>query len=152
MVSAIHQHESTIGIHPSFFNLPLISHPNPMLYVGTEHQFWFPVSYSKSPLAIYFTYGNVYVSMLLSQIILLLSPSLCPKAFSLCLQSPLLPCRQVHQYHLPRFHIYAFIQQHCFHHRVSAKTFLRAQTVHVEYMKYSSKVKNPSLTDSPLLA
>ena len=114
MVSAIHQHESTVGIHPSFFNLPLISHPNPLLFVGTEHQFWFPVSYSKSPLAIYFTYANVYVSMLLSQIILLLSPQLCPKLFSLCLQSPLLPCRYVHQYHHSKLHMYAVIYNICF--------------------------------------
>ena len=93
MVSAIHQHESTVGIHPSFFNLPLISHPNPLLFVGTEHQFWFPVSYSKSPLAIYFTYANVYVSMLLSQIIPpTLSPTVSKSLFSMSV-SPLLPYR-----------------------------------------------------------
>ena len=28
-----------------------------------------PASYSKFPLAIYFTYGNIYVSILLSQVI-----------------------------------------------------------------------------------
>ena len=37
--------------------------------------FGFPASYSKFPLSIYFTYGNVYVSMLLSHIISLSFPT-----------------------------------------------------------------------------
>ena len=47
--------------------------------------FGFPVSYSKFPLAIYFTYGHVYVSMLLSQIIPPSPSPLCPKVCSSCL-------------------------------------------------------------------
>ena len=46
---------------------PPTSHPIPPLDVVKEHGVELPGSYSKLPLAIYFAYGNVYVSMLLSQ-------------------------------------------------------------------------------------
>ena len=62
LVSAIHQHESDIGIHmppPSSTSLPPPT-PSPPLQVVTEPWFEFPESYSKFPLAIYFTYGGVY--------------------------------------------------------------------------------------------
>ena len=36
---------------------------------STGLDFGFPTSYSKFPLAIYFTYGNIHVSVLLSQVI-----------------------------------------------------------------------------------
>ena len=96
MVFAIHQHESAIGIHRC---LPLKPPPPPPpspSYPSRFAQrtgFAFPVLYSRLPLAIYFTYGNVYVSMLLSQIF---PPSLsstvtkCLLSVSAC---PLLPCR-----------------------------------------------------------
>ena len=42
---------------PSLLNLPPTFQPIPLL---TEPWFEFPDSYSKFPLAIYFTYGNVY--------------------------------------------------------------------------------------------
>ena len=60
MASAIHQHESVTGTHvtPSF--------PTSCLQ---STSFGFPASYIKLPLAICFTYGNVYISMLFSQII-----------------------------------------------------------------------------------
>ena len=45
--------------------LPSPSHP----WVVIEPWCEFPESYSKFPLAVYFTYGNVYVSMLLSPFI-----------------------------------------------------------------------------------
>ena len=51
-----------------------------------------PVSYIKLPLAIYFTYGNVNVSMLFSQI---MPPSPSPtesKSLLFMSVSPLLPC------------------------------------------------------------
>ena len=35
----------------------------------TEHWFELPVSHRKSPLSVYFTYGNIHVSVLLSQFI-----------------------------------------------------------------------------------
>ena len=64
--------------------------------------FGFPVLYSRFLLAIYFTYGNVYTSMLLFQIIPpSLSPTMSKSLFSMS-ASPLLLCRQVHQY-LSRF-------------------------------------------------
>ena len=56
MVSAIHQHESTIGVHMS---PPSPSHPSRLLQ---STGFEFPASDSKFPLATYFTYDNVYVS------------------------------------------------------------------------------------------
>ena len=56
MVYAIHQHEMAIGIHmsPPFYTL---SHPSRL---SQSTGFGFPASYSKLPLAICFTYGNVY--------------------------------------------------------------------------------------------
>ena len=57
-----------IGIHinPSLLNLPPISCPIPPLWIDTEPQFEFPEPYSKFPLAIYFTYGNVSFHVTLS--------------------------------------------------------------------------------------
>ena len=71
MVSALHQHELTIGIHmspPSWTSLPLPSpfHPSRL---SKNTSLGFPESYSKFPLAIYFTDDNVYVSMLFSQML-----------------------------------------------------------------------------------
>ena len=48
---------------PSLLALPLPSHPIPPLQVVTEHQSELPESYGKFLLAVYFTYGSVYVSM-----------------------------------------------------------------------------------------
>ena len=50
----------------SLLNLPSTSHPRPPLYTFTEPQFEFPESYSKFPLAIHFTYGNVCFQVTLS--------------------------------------------------------------------------------------
>jgi len=52
---------------PSLLKFPPTSHPTPPLWVVTEPQVELPASYSKFPLAFCFTYGNVYVSVLLSQ-------------------------------------------------------------------------------------
>ena len=64
----MHQHESAISTHmppPSWTCLPPLipSHPSRM---SQSTSFELPKSYSKFPPAIYFTYGKVYVSMLLS--------------------------------------------------------------------------------------
>ena len=50
---------------PSLSKLPPMSHPLPPLELVIELWVEFPVSHSKFSLAIYFTYGNAYVSMLL---------------------------------------------------------------------------------------
>ena len=90
MTSAIHQHESAIG--PLLLKPP--SHlPPPSRSSRLSHStgFGFPASYRKFPLAIYFTYHNIYVSVLLSQVIPP-SPS-CTVTVSLFFTSvsPLLP-------------------------------------------------------------
>ena len=84
-----HQHESAIGIHMS----PPISLPIPPLQVDTEPLFEFSETYSKFPLAIYFTYGNVSFHITLS-IHLTFSSSL-PMSISLFSMSvsSLLPCK-----------------------------------------------------------
>ena len=40
---------------------PPPSHPNPPLQAVSKHWVGLPVTHSKFPLAIYFTYSNVYV-------------------------------------------------------------------------------------------
>ena len=84
LVSAIHQHESTVGIHmflPSRTCLP--PHLTPL---GCQKACELPTSYSKFPLAICFTYGNAYVSMLVSKSVPPLSFTHCVhKICSLCL-------------------------------------------------------------------
>ena len=70
MVFAIRQHELAISIHmsPNPWNPlppPFPCHPSRL---SQSTGFGFPTSYIKLPLAIYFTDGNVYVSMLFYQI------------------------------------------------------------------------------------
>ena len=67
LASAIHRCDQ-----PQVYICPLPPEPSshlPPLWVVTEHWLEFPVSHSKLPLAIYFTYGNVYISKLFSQLI-----------------------------------------------------------------------------------
>ena len=67
LVSAIQQHESAIGMHmPLLLEPPIPSHPT---WLSQSTGFEFPALHSKFPLAIYSTYGNVYVSMLLFQLV-----------------------------------------------------------------------------------
>ena len=68
--------------HPDHHGHPLNSIP--FLQVVTEHRVELPVTYGKFPLALYFTFGNVYVSKLLSLSHPLL-PLLCPQVCTLCL-------------------------------------------------------------------
>ena len=58
LVSAIHQHESTTGTHMSSTRWTPLLDPSPWIEL--------PESHSKFPLAIYFIFGNVYVSVLCS--------------------------------------------------------------------------------------
>jgi len=54
---------------PSLFNLPPFSHPNPLLSGVITHGVARPVLHGSLPAAIYFIYGKVHVSLLLSQYI-----------------------------------------------------------------------------------
>ena len=70
MVFAIEQHESATGVHmsvPSWTPLPLPpSHPSRW---SQSTDFGFPASHRKLPLATYFTYGDVHVSVLFSHVV-----------------------------------------------------------------------------------
>ena len=62
MVYSIHRHEMAIGIHmspPSYPPPPPPFHFHPSR-LSENPAFEFAASYSKLPLAIYFTYGNLY--------------------------------------------------------------------------------------------
>ena len=93
MVFAIYQHGLAKGIHVSPYPEPLhaslLPHPSGL---SQSTGFGCPASYIKLPLAIYFMYANVYVSMLFSQIIPLSpSPTQSKSLFFVSVFS-LLPC------------------------------------------------------------
>ena len=109
LVSAIHQHESAIGMHvslPPWTSLP--PHIPPLLVV-TEHQTELPVLYSNFPLAIILHMVMDTHQCYSSQFI---PPSPFPTVsislFSMS-ESLFLPCKQVHQDHFSKFHIYVLI-------------------------------------------
>ena len=85
---------------PSCISLPPTL-PIPPLEVVTEHQADLPVLCSCFPLAISFTFGSVYMSMLLSHFVLAyLSPA---------------PCPQVHSIHLRLFFfLTSLLEYNCF--------------------------------------
>ena len=89
---------------PSLLNLPPISpHPTPLGWYRVPE---FPETYSKFPLALYFTHGNVSFHITLSIHLTLSSPlPMSINLFSMAV-SPLLPCKYILQYHFSRFHIY----------------------------------------------
>ena len=105
-----------MGVHVSailnLFPPPSPSHPSGLSQcTGFEC----PVSCIKLGLVIYFTYGNTYLSVLFSQIILP-SPSPQKPVLYICVSllffisvSLLLPCIYDHHYHLSKFHIYVLI-------------------------------------------
>ena len=71
---------------PSLLRLPSVL-PIPPLQVVTKHQANLPVLYGCFPLAIYFTFGSVYMSIPLSHFVpTYSSPSLCPQVHSLHLR------------------------------------------------------------------
>ena len=88
---------------------PSLSHLSRLLQ---NTGFRFPASYIKLPLAIYFTYGNVNVSMLFSQII---PPSFSPMCLKICFMSApaLLPFIKNSEHYISRFYIYALIYDIC---------------------------------------
>ena len=102
------QHESAIGIHispPFWTSLPSPSQSHSPRLI--QNPFEFPEPYSKFPLAIYFTYGNVSFHVTLS--IHLTHSSPLHMSISLFSVSPLLPCKQIPQYHFSRFCIYVLV-------------------------------------------
>ena len=105
---AIHQHESTMGVHVfPILNPPPTSLPVPSLWVIPGHQ---PQASCIEPgLAIHFLYDIIHVSMSFSQII---PPSSSPtesKRLFYTSVSLLLSCIQGYRYHLSKFHIYALV-------------------------------------------
>ena len=109
---AIHQHESTKGVHVLPILKPLLppspSHPSGSSQcTSPEHS----VSCMEPGLAICFTYDNIHVSMLFSQIIPLSPSPTESKSLFFTSVSFLLSRTQGHHYHLSKFHIYALI--HC---------------------------------------
>ena len=105
--SAIHWHESAMGVHVSpILNPPPTSFPLPSLEVIPSA---LALSTVYPGLVICFTYGNKHVSMLFSQI---MPPSPSPaesKSLFFTSVSLLLSCIYGHCYHLSKFHIYALI-------------------------------------------
>ena len=91
LVSVIQQCESTIIIHlssPSQISLPS---PIPSLQVITECQTGLPVPHSSSSPAIHLAPSSVYMLMLLSPLVPLSPPPLCPQVHSLHLRLPSFP-------------------------------------------------------------
>ena len=104
---ALHWHESAMGVHVFRIpNPPPTSLPTRPSGLSQCTSFECPVSCIELGLVIYFTYGYIYVSMLVSQII---PPSLLPESKSLFFMSLLLSCIWSRRYHLSKFHIYALI-------------------------------------------
>ena len=103
--------------HPTpISHLPPHSHPSGSSQCTSPEC---PASCSKPGLVIYFTYDNIYVSMLFSQII---PPSPSPtESNRLFFTSEylLLSHIQGHHYHLSKFHIYVKIQYCCFSFRLT---------------------------------
>ena len=89
LISAIYQHESILPYinmnPPSWTSLPPLtpSHPS---RVSQRTGFELPAAYREFPLALCFTYGNLYMFQCFSLISSYpLLPSLCPQVCSLCL-------------------------------------------------------------------
>ena len=113
LVSAIHHHESAIGIRmppPSWTSFPPPTPSDPSR-----------LSPSSGLSALHHTADSHYLAVLhvvymfqSSSILFTLSfPLLCAQLFSLCF-SLLLPCKLVHQYRFSRFHIYVNMLHLCF--------------------------------------
>ena len=98
----------------------------PPLQVDTKHRADLPVLWGCFPLAIYFTFGSVYMSMPCSHFVPAYpSPSLCPQVHSLYLYLYSFPARRFFRifFFFFRFHIYVL-------HMVSVFLFLNYFTLY----------------------
>ena len=103
---------------PSCVSLPPTL-PIPPLYVVTEHRADLPVLCGCFPLAIYFTFGSVYMSMLFFHFVPAYpstpNPAPCPQVHSLRLHLYSCPAsRFIRTIFVFRFHIYALACGICF--------------------------------------
>ena len=103
---------------PSLLHLPPTL-PIPTLQVVTNHRADLPVLCGCFPLAIYFTFGSVYMSMPLSHFVPAYpTPSPCPQVHSLCLHLYSCPAprffRTFFFFFFFRFHIYVLAYGICF--------------------------------------
>ena len=112
MFSAIHQHESATDIHMSPHPEPHLLPPSSPCPPGLSQSTGFgcPASCIKLALVTYFTYSNIHVSVLFSQIIIPLSSSPTEsKSLFYTSVSLLLSRIQGYHYNLSKFHIYALV-------------------------------------------
>ena len=107
MAFTIHRHKSAMGVYV----YPILNpHPPPSPFhpsgssqcTSPKH----PVSCIEPGLVIYFTYGNIHVSMVFFQIIPPSPSSTESKSLFFISLSLLLSCIQGHCYHLSTFNIY----------------------------------------------
>ena len=104
-----------VHIYPTISHHPeapshLSPHPSPL---GCPRGIEYTASCIKLALVICFTYGNIHVSMLFSQIIPPLPSPTESKSLFFTFVSPLLPCMQDCHYRLSKFHICVLIYSIC---------------------------------------
>ena len=106
LASALQQRESATSMcAPSMLNFPPASTPSQPSR-SSRSTGWSPCGERQLPTrSLLYTWSCTYVNAILS-----VSLPAVSKVYSLCLSLySYLPCRWVHQYHLPRFHIYAML-------------------------------------------
>ena len=79
-------------IYPLSLESPSPSHPSGWSW---STRFGLPVSYGKFPLAVYFTYSNMFVSMYSLKSSTLSFTHPCPKAYPLCLHRLCCPANKI---------------------------------------------------------
>ena len=118
LVSAVQQSESAIHINISPYPLPLASPSHPPYPTPLGHHKApsdLPVLCGCFPLAVYFTFGSVYMSMPLSHFVPAYpSPSPHPQVHSLRLRPYSCPAPRFFRAIFLRFHIYVLAYGICF--------------------------------------